>query len=760
MLSAGIAVLTGSLLASLLPFTIDIYWLSFLPVCLYVVYINPRWRVFWLVLSSFLWTTGHVYWQLDQRLDDSLNNKRLVVVGEVINIPRRSAENSRFLLQPHHIEGYQGKLPGLIRLSWRNPPDSLATGQVWRLKVKLKQPHGFQNPAGFDYERWLFVKGIHATGYVLNASQQQLIKHSKPSLNSVRFKINEAIARFCGQCQNSGLIQALAIGYRGNITDADRQLLQQTGTAHLIAISGLHIGIIAGVFYALGLGLWTVWFYLTGIQRKQFALGISFTAALIYSLLAGFDLPAQRAMLMLSVLFVSLWSRTPFNLLNTIFTTLLLVLVFSPLAVLSESLWLSFSALLIIAVGAFLLPTEPSRIKKLIVIQVLFSLLFIPVSILIFGQVHMASLMANLVAVPLISFIVVPLNFILLTLLWLPHDWIEMLYIILDGLLAALMSYLNWLQEIGLQAQPLADMNAWTFVLISLSLLIVILPRNLMFPRYWVLLLTGIIIWPRSPGSSSELRLAVLDVGMGTSVVVQTRHHSLVYDFGPGNKHGYSLGKWALVPFLNYQGIKRLDRVIISHADSDHLGGFYGIRSDLEHGPVYSGTPAEVRKRLPQLDQLQNCHLQQRWTWDGVNFEFLSAGVKPSDSENNRSCVLKISMDARTILISGDIEASQEKNLLAADVDLLESEILIAPHHGSMTSSSPEFIKAVKAKNVIFTAGYLNRWRFPRPEILQRYQKSGAETFRTDQDGAILVNCQPEQCEIKRYRQIRPRLWY
>lgn len=760
MLSAGIAVLTGSILASFYPFRIDIYWVSFLPICLYVVYINPKWRVFWLVICSFLWTTAHIHWQLDQRLDDQLNNKRLVVVGEVINIPKRTTDSSRFLLKPDKIEGYQGELPGLIRLTWRNAPDTLSPGQIWRLNVKLKKPHGFQNPAGFDYERWLFLKGIHATGYVLNARQQQIIDSDKLSLNSVRFQINESIEHYCSECLNVGLIQALAIGYRGNIQDSDRLLLQQTGTAHLIAISGLHIGIIAGVFYALGLLIWNRWFYRTGIQRKELALVISFTAALIYSLLAGFDLPAQRAILMLSVFLVSLWSRTAFNLLNSIFATLVLVLVFSPLAVLSESFWLSFSALLIIALGVFLLRSQRSRIKQLFVIQILFSLLFIPVSILIFGQVHIASLLANLVAVPLISFVVVPLNFLLLTLLWLPHQLLEILYETLDGLLGLLMSYLNGLQEIGLRAQPLADMQIWMIGLVILILLLLILPRNLLFPRYWMLLLALIIIWPKSPKSEDEVRLTVLDVGMGTSVVIQTKHHSLVYDFGPGNKKGYSLGKWVLMPYLMSQGIHGLDRVIISHADSDHLGGLYAIRSELRHGLVYSGTPDEVKSRIPELAGLLDCHSQQPWRWDGVSFEFVSASLNRSDSENNRSCVLKISLGDRHILISGDIEASQENNLLKAGNDQLKSEILIAPHHGSLTSSSPAFINAVNAKNVIFTSGYLNRWGFPRPEILHRYRKTGASTYRTDQDGAILINCQPEQCHIKRYRQHRPRLWY
>lgn len=759
MISAGIAVLTGSLLASFFPFRIDIYWLSLLPICLYLAYINTRWRSLWLLPASFLWATGHCLWQLDQRLDDDLNNKRLVVVGEVINIPARSAESSRFEFELHRIEGRDGKLPRLIRLSWRNAPDSLAPGQVWRLHVKLKKPHGYQNPGGFDYERWMFVRGIHASGYVLTKSRQEMTGFNKLSLNNIRYRLNNRIQQICSACSNTGLIQALALGYRGNITDADRQMLQQTGTAHLIAISGLHIGIIAGVFYALGLFLWNRLFYNSRLQRKEFALFVSFVAALVYSLMAGFELPAQRAILMLSVFMISLWSRSAINLLNTILITLLAVLVVSPLAVLSASFWLSFSALFIIALGLFLLRSQASRFRQLLVIQLLFSLLFIPISIVIFGQVHVASLFANLVAVPLISFVVVPVNFLLLTLVWLPQAWLEPLYFALDKLLGLLLLYLESLQDMGLQAQALAVMDGARILLIALLLLLIILPRGIM-SRMWVFMLALIIIWPSSKTLEDKLSMTVLDVGMGTSIVIRTRNHSLVYDFGPGNDRGYSLGKWVLMPYLSSLGIPGPERIIISHADQDHVGGLYAIQSRLQYQRVYSGTPEKVKARFPDLGNVLDCHQQPPWRWDGVEFEFLSAGVKQTHSENNRSCVLRIKSDGHTLLVSGDIESAQEQRLVQSNAEQLQAQILIAPHHGSLTSSSARFIRAVNAKNVIFTAGYLNRWGFPRAEVIQRYSAMGAATFRTDDDGAVLINCRAQQCDIQRYRQLRPRLWY
>ncbi len=760
MLSAGIALLAGSITACLLPWNIDVFWLSYLPFCLFFVVTNPRWRVAWLILASFLWTSLFIYWQLEQRLPVELNNKRLAVVGEVITIPKLTSGNSSYLFRPHAIEDYHGRLPGLMKLYWRKSPDSLAAGQVWRLKVKIKRPHGYQNPGGFDYERWLFSKGIGATGYVINAAENRLLHENGVSLNHYRQRINERIERYCADCDNLGLIQALALGYRGNIQHKHRSLLQQTGTAHLIAISGLHIGIIAAVFYFLGLKFWALGFYRYRLNRREFALLLSWVAAFGYSLASGFDLPAQRAMIMLTVIFASVWMRIPLNLLNSIFVALVVVLIVSPLAVLSESFWLSFSALFVIALGSRLLQGQQSRFRQLVFIQLLFSLLFIPLSIVIFNQVHLASFMANLVAVPLISFIVVPLNFLLITLLWLPEGWLQGLYQGVDGLLGLLTTYLQWLQDLGLHARDVADIQIWTLVLLVLLSLLILKPFKVLGLQSWLLLLPLLIVWPVSPRPEAGLQVAVLDVGMGNAIVVKTRQHSLVYDFGPGYESGFSLGEWVLMPYLQHQGIDRLDRIVISHSDQDHMGGLYAIQSRLQHDAVFSGTPEQVKKRLPQLGPVRDCHQQPPWVWDGIRFTFLAAPTTKKESDNNRSCVLLIENGNSRVLIAGDIESDQEYKLLNSYAEKMPSTILIAPHHGSLTSSSSAFVKAVSPNAVVFTTGYLNRWGFPRPEVLSRYQKVGAEIYRTDQDGAVSIHCFSNDCSLQRYRSSKPRIWY
>ena len=268
-----------------------------------------------------------------------------------------------------------------------------------------------------------------------------------------------------------------------------------------------------------------------------------------------------------------------------------------------------------------------------------------------------------------------------------------------------------------------------------------------------------VLLLPYQRLGEGELELTVLDVGMGTSIVVQTRHHSLVYDFGPGNDRGYSLGEWVVLPYLAHQRIARPDRLVISHADQDHAGGFYALADNYATLPVYSGTVDKLRVKFPGLKHLQDCRQGHHWSWDGIDFEFLG-DAGPGSSDNNRSCVLKITTPADSILIAGDIEKRQELRLLATDQAALAAGVLVAPHHGSLTSSSMPFIRAVDAGQVIFTSGFQNRWQFPRPEVVERYALAGAEIFQTDRHGAVSISCREQGCQLESFRNQHPRLWY
>jgi competence protein ComEC len=349
----------------------------------------------------------------------------------------------------------------------------------------------------------------------------------------------------------------------------------------------------------------------------------------------------------------------------------------------------------------------------------------------------------------------------LLALAWLPANWIELGYRLLDQLADALMAYLQFIQDVGLQAVDFSPHSNWQPAMGLLLLVLLLLPRPLMPMRVWLLLLPGILLWPRDNTNNTPLQVAVLDVGMGNAVVVQTRHHSLIYDFGPGNRSGFSLGRWAVEPYLREQGIDEIDRIVISHADQDHAGGLHALSNKYSRVPVLCGTPSQLRKRFAPLRSISDCHRVTPWWWDGVEFRFLPLPPGMPDNDNNRSCVLRISVGDERLLLTGDIEASREQQLLEQQQPAaLRAEILLAPHHGSRTSSSTAFIDAVRPEHVIFSVGHLNRWSFPQREVLERYQSAAVRIHRTDRDGAIQISCDEDDCRVEQFRRRYPRIWY
>jgi len=290
--------------------------------------------------------------------------------------------------------------------------------------------------------------------------------------------------------------------------------------------------------------------------------------------------------------------------------------------------------------------------------------------------------------------------------------------------------------------------------------LLLVMPRQMRPLSAGLWLLPLAVLAHALPRERPPLAVTVLDVGMGTAVVVETRQHVLVYDFGPGNRDGYSLGQWVVEPFLRHRGIERVDRLVISHADQDHMGGLFALVGAYRDAWVASGTPDLLRQKMPSLQRVFSCHDLAPWRWDGVDFEFLSAGKPPGDSKNNRSCVLSIRLGQRHILLPGDIESSQEVQLLVRYKQRLAADVLVTPHHGSMTSSSSAFVRAVRPQHVIHTAGFFNRWGFPRPAVLHRYQAVAARQYRTDRDGAVLVECNAQHCDVASWRRQNPRFWY
>jgi len=756
----SIAIVAGSAAAFWSNQPADTFWTCYLPLLLVLSVLRSDLRLLSIFFTMFLWASLQIHFQLQQRLDEKFDGRVVELSGRIADIPDQRKDAIRFLVVPDHIKGYTQTLPGKIRLSWYRSKQLPQAGERWHLLVKLRQPGGSQNPGGFDYERWQFVKGIGASGYVKNSIDNQKLSDAPWwHINRYRVMIAKAIQRSCPGCQHNGLFQALTIGYRGAINSHQRQLLQDTATAHLLAISGLHIGLVATLFYGLGRRLWSLWFYRRGFNRLEFSASLAIIAAIFYAALAGFSIPTVRALVMLGVVFVALLCRCGINLLNSIAIAVALILAIDPLAIASSSLWLSVSALLVIAFTQFLLPTQSNWLKQIVILQLLFSLLFIPISLLIFGQASPAGFLANIIAIPLLSLVILPLVLFATLLAVFDVPGVVSLFGFIDMVTGWLMGYLGAIINFGPDVYHSSQAPMLLILFAGTGLLLLLLPVNNAIRKAALLLLLLPVFWRAEKIERGGYRLTVLDVGMGTSVFLETRHHSLTYDFGPGNDSGFSAGNWALKPYLQYRGIDRADLMIVSHVDRDHSGGFISFLANLDYTRLLSGTPRELAKRFKLKGTIRSCHDFPPWQWDGVGFEFLSVDTTKSEPlTNNRSCVLLIKSTHRSLL-SGDIEAHEENRLLSEMPDKLVADILLVPHHGSLTSSTEAFIKQVSPQIAVFTLGRGNRWGFPKKEVVRRYQEQGSQIYRSDLHGAVTLNIDGESLNVESFRQINHRLW-
>jgi competence protein ComEC len=426
----------------------------------------------------------------------------------------------------------------------------------------------------------------------------------------------------------------------------------------------------------------------------------------------------------------------------------------------SSSFWLSISALLLIAFAQYLMTHQQSRWKQVLRLQLLFSLLFIPISVALFEQLNPASFVANIVAIPLVSLVIVPLGMLGSLVAEFDLPVTHWLFKASDLLLGLLLDYLELLLNSGLAAIQGGGIPLIILGLSTLGLVLLIMPVGFPGKKPAVLLMVLPLLWQRSELEVGSYKMTVLDVGMGTSVVIQTRHHSLVYDFGPGNAQGFSTAQWVLQPYLRQQGISDLDMLIISHVDADHSGGFYTYLNTYDPAKLVSGTPAEVEQKFALATPIRSCHKYPNWRWDGVNFEFLSPPTtQATDSSNNRSCVLKVN-GWHSSLLAGDIESEQELRLVEFMSEKLPAAVLVVPHHGSTTSSTANFLNHVKPEFSLFTVGKDNRWGFPKAEILENYRAISSQVLRTDLQGAITVISKQAGLEVEGYRQHRTKIWY
>lgn len=667
----------------------------------------------------------------DAQLPVAWEGQDVLMTGTVAGVPETRDNGVRFLLDVEQAD-FQGRL----RIAWYDgEAPVLRAGERWQLLVRAKRPNGFLNRGGFDYEKWLFAQRVGGSGYVRQSAENLRLKRA-PALHpdNIRQHLKDRIAEALGDSPATGLVQGLAVAYRSGITPQQWDVLRMTGTSHLLAISGLHIGMVAGFGF---LPVWLLWRLLPALYLWMPVRVAGAVAGAVlacgYALLAGFTLPTQRALVMVLVLLLGLLLRRQIPFSVTFALALLLVLLVDPLAGLSAGFWLSFMA---VALLVFLGKRRYRSGKGgFFWLQLGLSLGMLPLTAGFFGMVSLVSPLANLVAIPYITLLVAPLV-LLGVLLTGVFPWLAAgLWQLAGMLLEWLMLLLERLAGFELSAVYLPLIPLHWLLLALLGFVLLWLPRGM--PGRWlglVLLLPLVTFQPARP-QPGAFRVSVLDVGQGLASVVQTANHALVFDTGPRVSSRFDTGELVMLPWLRGQGVTRVDRLLVSHADNDHRGGARAVLAEMPVGVVMTNTPELLGEFNPLV-----CNAGQQWRWDGVEFSILHpADGFSGKKKNDRSCVLKIQNEHYAMLLTADIERPAEKWLLRQQADLA-ADVLLAPHHGSKTSSSPAFINAVAPQLGIITSGYRNRFNHPHPSVSKRYQARGVTLLNTADVGELVLD--------------------
>ncbi len=722
-------------------------------------------------------------WRAEVRLADALpsewEGRDIEVVGVIDELPQPVDRGTRFAFSVERVVTSDAVVPSTLSLAWYNAyarggtfeaevdaVPSLHAGERWDLVVRLKRPHGTVNPNGFDVEAWLLQNNLRATGYVRkdDANRRVDVFAGRPTDYVARTR--EAIrARMLSALDGrpyAGVIAALAIGDERAIPAAQWQLFNRTGVGHLISISGLHITFFATLIGAALYWLWRRSHALTTrLPARKAAAVAGVVAAFVYVLLAGFQIPAQRTLYMLAVAAIGLWLGRPGTASVVWLWALAVVLAWDPWASLTPGFWLSFGAVgLLLYIGVGRIGRAPAW-REAMRAQAAITVGLIPLMLVLFQQISIVSPLANAVAIPVVTFMVVPLALAAIVVPW------DLLLVAAHEVFSYVASFLELLSTLPAAVWEQHAPPTWAAIAGAVGVLWLLAPRGVpgrLLGFVWLMPLFVVVPLLPAPGA---FQLAVLDVGQGLAVLVQTNRHALLYDTGPRFNETADAGNRIIAPMLRSIGIAHLDVLMVSHQDTDHSGGAMSLLETVPVGTLLSSLPEGhplVRTRTEHGESAKRCMAGDKWTWDGVEFVILHP-VAPNFSNpklkpNDLSCVLRVANAAGSALLTGDIEARTEADLVRRSGDVLHADVLVVPHHGSKTSSTPAFIAAVHPDTAVFTPGYRNRFRHPRPEVVERYDAAGVRSYRTDYDGAVTITIGDGQAREPRLeRAQRARYW-
>lgn len=687
---------------------------------------------------------------IDGRLPPALEGQTLSITGRVLDFTDARANPLRFLLAVD-----APGLPSRLRVSWYDAPAVPRIGETWALELRLWRPRGFSNPLHFDYEHWLFRQHIGATGYVVNGGGNARLDAPVDVVSALRKRLADRMLALLGHNSASAVLLAITVGATHEISREEWDRYAVTGTSHLMAISGMNIAMAAGGACLLA------WVLLAPLCRRasvrDLAGLVAVAAAVAYAEISGFAIPVRRAMLMALLVFGAALLKRQLRAAHLFGVTCLAIIATDPLSVHAPGFKLSFAAVAILlwaarqwhlasaAAGTAL----PRRLAcagiDLTALQFTLLLGLLPLTVMLFGRISWPAPLVNMLVLPLFNLVTVPAALLgllfdgplrpvgdgLLLIAW--HSVRAMLWIV-DAVAA-------WPRA----HTPVAFLPPSMWPVACLPALWAVAPPGFPGRKLAWIAAAAVVLYRPAPPPAGCVEVTALDVGQGLSVVLRTFRRTLVYDTGPSFRSGSDTGALVVAPYLEAAGVRRIDLLVVSHADADHAGGAGSVLEALAVGEIYAG------ERLPISRVHRRCRTGEVWVWDGVRFVFLHPPPGSFASGNDASCVLEIAVGEHRVLLTGDIEGPAERRLLQSDA-LRPTDLVVIPHHGSATSSGPELVRRLHPQAAVVSAGYDNRWGFPKDEVVARWRAAGARVLNTATSGAIEYRVCPDTGVVLQYR--------
>ena len=719
-------------------------------------------------------------WRAHERLDVALapadEGRDVEIVGVVAGLPAAMERGLRFEFAVEEVATAGVSVPPRLSLAWYAADAVVVPGERWAFTARLRRPHGTFNPGGFDLEGWLFERNLRAGGYV---REQNAPRRLAPMVWSFDSAIDRARAdlraklraRLDGE-RFGGVLVALVLGDQRAIAEPDWILFNRTGISHLVSISGLHITMISGLMALLVGGLWRR-------SSRTLALGPAQTAAAVaavivalgYCLLAGWGVPAQRTFFMLFTVAAAAWLRVGTRPLSTLALAVAAVCLLDPWAVIAPGFWLSFGA---VAAIMFTVAGRPgaldrgwrARLREAARVQVAVTLALLPLTAALFQQISLVSIAANAVAIPVVSLLVTPLALIAGLFVVLPDPLAALAgpcLAIAHTLLVALHAFVSALALPSWASLPLAAPPWWTLALALAGVAWLLAPPG--WPLRWAgaVWLLPMLLWPPARPGDGELWVTALDVGQGSAVLVESKTHTLLYDTGPRFSGTAEAGGRIVAPYLRWRGIEAIDLLVVSHLDSDHSGGAASILRGTRVAAVLSSIEP-AHPALRGASTVQRCEAGQRIDAGALRIDVLrplaADYAQPRLASNAASCVLRVSLGPHRLLLTGDVPAREEGELVARERDL-NVDWLSVPHHGSRSSSSEALLDAARPAWASVQAGYRNRFGHPDAQVVDRYMARGVHMVRSDESGAAQWRFRGDGAvDLHRWRASAHRYWH